>query len=449
VNFSFVRLGGLSLAILASSSFQQDGKLSDYDSEDAQSYRSRTSKASNGPTLVRTEAGYKVRKRLDAVSRENLFQNTNLSQGNPNNLLVPNDALDAVGLTSWVAQQTGLNPFVSVQRGLNANGRYTLRMINGVPSATPHTVSTGPYTFNLATGLNFVPGINVRVVAAEDPRHKWMDGIVVSYNSNTGALSLSITAHGPVGGTSKNWYIGRNGTTTMSTPVYNMVTANVATGSTVIPLANTSTIEIGANVEQAAANGIGKATYVVGKTANSITISKPTNEAIAAGYRMTTYGDQGWFLYQNLAPEHAYSFRHGTPNARTSYLTFRVRSHHISGTASIMALGYSSLYTLGRSYAAPFAVSEQEQVVTVPIYGDTAATPGTWQPGYDGGKHPYMAVGFSWVARDTKTSRNIAPYKWSNTFAVAGAKGQTLDLASVVGAWVELSEVRYSFARVR
>lgn len=104
MNFSFVRLGGLSLTILASSSFQQGGKLPDFASEAAQSHRSGAS-----------EASYKVRKRLDAVSSENLFQNTNLSQGNPNNLLVPNDALDAVGLTDWVAQKTSLNPFVPIR----------------------------------------------------------------------------------------------------------------------------------------------------------------------------------------------------------------------------------------------------------------------------------------------------------------------------------------------
>jgi hypothetical protein len=393
---------------------------------------------------------------IRAIDAQNLFQNTDFSQGDPGNILVPNDALDAVGMTYWVAQQTGLNPFVSVQRGVNADGLYTIRMINGIPSTTPHTISTGPYPFDVAPGLNFAPGIDVRAVDADSPLTRWMEGTVSAYNAVTGVLTLNITARSATGGVCANWYIGRNGYTENATPVHNVVSANVPTNSLVIPMTSTTTIERGANVEEAVGNGIAKATYVVSKTANSITLSQPTIGPITSGYQLTTYGDQGWYLYQNIAPENGGGFKHGTADARTSYLTFKVKSRHISGIASLMALGYSSLFTLGRAYADTFPVTEQEQIVTVPILGDTVGAPGTWQSGYDATDYPYLTVGVAWVSRGTNTSKNLPPQQWVNAspstapgFASAGAQGQTLDLATVVGAWVEISEVRFGFGPIR
>lgn len=383
---------------------------------------------------------------ISIVDTENLFQNTDFSQGNPNNVLVPNDALNVVGLSSWLAQQTGLNPFVSVQRGLNSDGLYTLRMINGLPSTSSVTIDTGSKSFQVAAGLNFATGIDVTIAYASDPVNRKMTGIITSYSGTT--LIINVTAVSGAG-TYSDWYIGRNGVTNNATPVFNNTTASASAGTNVLTFASTATIEVGANLEEAVGNGVAKATYVVSKTSTTVTLSKNLiAPGVSNGQQMTTYGDQGWYLYQNIAPENANSFKNGTSDARTSYLSFKVKSFAITGVASVMALGYSSLSTLGRSYAAPFPVSTTESVVTVPIYGDTVSTPNTWQAGYDATDWPYMALGFAWVSRGTNSSKNIPPYAWSSAFAVAGSQGQTLDLASVVGAWVEISEVRFGFGPV-
>lgn len=400
----------------------------------------------DGASLIGTTNGTTVQEALQQSDSQNYFRNTDMQLGNPNNVLVPNDALDAVGLTDWVAQQTGLNPFVSVQRFLNADGIYTIRMINGLPSFSSVTIGTGAKVFLVATGMNFAPGIDVTVAYADDPLNYKMTGTVTSYVGAT--LTLNITSV-TGSGTFANWYIGRNGVTNNATPIYNTTTASAAAGTNVLTFASTATIEVGANLEEAVGNGVAKATYVVSKTATTVTLSQNLiAPGVSNGQQMTTYGDQGWYLYQNIDPADALSFKNGTPDARTSYLTFKVKSFAISGQASIMALGYSSLTTLGRSYAAPFPVTTSETVVTVPIYGDTVATPNTWAAGYDATSWPYMALGFAWVSRGTNTSKNIPPYLWSSAFAVAGAQGQTLDLASVVGAWVEVSEVRFGFGPV-
>ena len=398
---------------------------------------------------IATEAVYDLRLAADVaqIDTQNLFRNTDFTLGNPNNVLVPNDALDAVGPTYWVAQQTGLNPFVSIQRFFNADGLYTIRMINGLPSFSSRTIGTGSKTFEVAAGLNFAAGIDVTIAYADDPINKKMVGTITSYSGTT--LTVNVTSV-TGSGTYANWYIGRNGVTNNATPVYNTTTASAAAGTNVLTFASTATIEIGANLEEAVGNGVAKATYVVSKTATTVTLSKNLiGPGVANGQQMTTYGDQGWYLYQNIDPADAGSFKMGTPEARTSYISFKVRSRHVGGMASIMALGYSSLYTLGRSYAAPFAVTEEETVVTVPIFGDTVPTANTWQAGYDATDWPYLGVGFAWVSRGTNTSKNIPPYEWSNAFAVAGAQGQTLDLASVVGAWVEVSEVKFGFSVAR
>lgn len=385
-----------------------------------------------------------------SADTQNLFRNTDFSQGNPNNLLVPNDALDVVGLTNWVAQQTGLNPFVSVQRGLNADGLYSIRMINGLPSVSSVAIGTGTKVFTVAAGLNFAPDIDVIAAYSEDPINKKMTGTVVSYSGTT--LTLNITSV-TGSGTFASWYIGRSGVTAKATPVYNTTTASAAATTKILTFTSTATIEVGANVESGTGgpNGIAKATYVAKiLSATQVELSQPIiSPGVTIGQQITTYGDQGWYLYQNINPADAGGFKMGTPDARTSFLSFKVKSRFVTGQASVMALGYSSLYTLGRSYAAPFAVTTTETVVTVPIVGDTAVTAGTWLSGYDATDWPYLGVGFTWVSRGTASSKNIAPYAWSSDFAVAGATGQTLDLASVVGAWVEVSEVQFGFSAAR
>jgi hypothetical protein len=392
------------------------------------------------------------------LAAPNLFTNSDFSVGDSAVMLCPNDALDVVNVRNWVMQQSTLTPFMSLKRTIAPGGGYAIRLTNGIPSGTTATITnTGTVTFSIPPDHNFRPGIEVTAAYALDPSILMLGKVAAV---GVGSVTIAPTfVNG--GGTYSDWAIGRPGATTKGQTKL-LTTAAAAAGSYTLTFSDTSSIDIGANIESAGGglggtvNGIDKATYVVSKTSTTVTMSKPVRQPLGAptgagvvlNQQITFYGAQGIYAYQNIPASAAKDFKNGTPYARTSYFSFQCRSFYCQGTrASVMVLGYKSLFELGTSYAEAFDIGPQPTRVSVPILGDKVGAPNTWIAGYDAlDGYPYMCVGPCWESNDTPTSRNIPVGQWRpDVFAVGGSDQQTLALSARVGSWVEFWDPKLEF----
>lgn len=386
---------------------------------------------------------------ITQLAAPNLFTNSDFTIGTSAATLQPNDALDVVNVRGWVMQQSTITPFMSVKRTIAPGGGYAIRLTNGIPSGTTATIAnTGTVTFSVPPDHNFRPNIEVTAAYALDPSI-FMRGPVTAITGGTVTIAPN-AVNGA--GTYSEWAIGRPGVTTRGQTFRTTTQATTpgdANQGYVLYFSDASNAQIGACIETSATNNIQKATYIVSNTSTSITLSKPvTGAGVPAGASITEYGAQGIYAYQNVSPSAAKDFKNGTPDARISYFSFGCRSFYCEGTrASVMALGYKSLFELGTSYAEAFDITSTPRRVSVPILGDKVGAPGTWVSGYDSTDgHPYMTVGPVWESNDTPTSRNIPVGQWRpDVHAVGGSDQQTLALSARVGSWVEYWEPKLEF----
>ncbi|MCG5245309.1 hypothetical protein [Methylorubrum extorquens] len=384
----------------------------------------------------------------------NLWVNPDGALGDGSPKVVYNDGLSIYGPDRWIFQQVTLTPYVTGLRSKAADGSTAIRMLNGYAASGSLAITTGTKTLTVASGLNFVAGFPVKAVVASDPA-KGMSGTIVSYSGTTLVLNItSVTGNG----TFTNWVVGAVGTTKQGQTKL-LTTVASAAGSTILTFADTTSVQVGANVEFAfdasfnSINGIQRGTYVVSKTATTVKLSQPTvspagatgGAAVVSNQRVTFYGNQGNYLFQDVQVADAVGFRYGTLEARDAWLSFDVNSFGLPDCkASMMMLGYKSISELGRSYVQSFPVTSTKTRVSFRIKGDKIGAPGTWKAGYDANDWGGLwgTVGFAWESQGTPTAQNIPDGEWSNVFAVGGSENQTCDLTGTVGAWVDVSNVK-------
>lgn len=145
----------------------------------------------------------------------------------------------AYALYKWMREK--LAPAVIELRNLIVNavtGSFTST------SGTSFTIGTGDISITIGTGLGFVPGTSIRSAYMTDPT-KYVDGIVKTYNSSTGALIFAgQTTAGA--GTYANWSISIIASSgTFASLVSNKFTA-LQTWANEVTIASATTIDLAA-----------------------------------------------------------------------------------------------------------------------------------------------------------------------------------------------------------
>ena len=93
--------------------------------------------------------------------------------------------------------------FVSCDRAVAATA--PTYAANAIASTTSLAIATGSKVFTVATGGAWVDGTRVRAISATGSGANWMEG-VISYNSGTGALTVTVDTIGG-SGTLADWTI--------------------------------------------------------------------------------------------------------------------------------------------------------------------------------------------------------------------------------------------------
>lgn len=348
----------------------------------------------------------------------------------------------------WNAQQATITPHMQVQQTTNGSSGCvnSVRIQNGVSATSAAlAVGTGSKTFTVAAGLNFAA--TEAGVSAVDPSNlaNSMTGTVTSYNSTTGELVIDMTSSTGAA-TLTAWVIGTgdNGSFVSN---YALVSATGTSGTNTITVTSTTGLVAGQGVSDVSSDTIIPTnSYILAIVdATSFTLNANLLDNLAANIQI--YGEQGAVLYENIADVDAGAFQYATASGRTVSLCFDIRSFGHTGVGSVVFNAYQNASPLlGPTISGSFPVTTSwaRQCLTFPP--DLVGAGNAWQIPTNAGNHLWGVVQFVASCRGGA----VCPYSsadgvWSTTFKAASLN-QTLDIVRSVGAWMEVTAVKFEIS---